>query len=142
MALGGDLESLEVKTVFVVGAVIVRDDSVLVCRRAPFKSLAGLWEFPGGKVERGETPEHALRREIMEELKVLVTVQQFVGSGEFEMNDVLIRLDCFQCSLAGSVPVKSTDHDQLKWLKKNELESIPWAPADIPVVEAVRSLLN
>lgn len=73
------------KTISVVGAVIILDDSVLACRRAPFKSQAGLWEFPGGKVEAGESPEEALRREIIEELGVPVEVKQFVGTGEHQM---------------------------------------------------------
>jgi 8-oxo-dGTP diphosphatase len=133
---------LEVKTISVVGAVIILDDSVLACRRAPFKSQAGLWEFPGGKVEAGESAEEALRREIMEELGVPVVVERFVGAGEYQMMDVLIQLDCYRCILEGEKPVGSKDHDQLKWLKKDQLETIPWAPADIPVLSAVEALLN
>lgn len=130
------------KTISVVGAVIILNDSVLACRRAPFKSQAGLWEFPGGKVEPGESPEDALRREIMEELGVAVLVKQFVGAGEFQMTDVLIRLDCFQCSLQDDTPVKSKDHDQLRWLEKEQLETVAWAPADIPIVQAVKAFLG
>jgi len=133
---------VEVKTVSVVGAVIILDDSVLACRRAPFKSQAGLWEFPGGKVEAGESPEEALRREIMEELGVPVVVEQFMGTGEFQMTDVLIRLDCYRCILEGEMPVESKDHDQLKWLRKHQMGSVMWAPADIPIVPAVKALLN
>jgi 8-oxo-dGTP diphosphatase len=133
---------LEVKTISVVGAVIILDDSVLACRRAPFKSQAGLWEFPGGKVEAGESPEKALRREIMEELGVPVAVEQFVGAGEYQMTDVRIRLDCYQCVLQEKAPIKSKDHDQLRWLKKDQLETVTWAPADVPVMECVKTLLN
>lgn len=129
------------KTISVVGAVIIVDKTVLACRRAPFKSQAGLWEFPGGKVEAGESPEEALRREIMEELGVPIVVKQFMGAGEFQMTDVLIRLDCYQCSLQGGTPVRSKDHDQLRWLKKMELQSVIWAPADVPVVACVEALL-
>jgi len=141
MALVSDNESLEVKTISVVGAVIILDNSVLACRRAPFKSQAGLWEFPGGKVDSGETPESALRREIMEELGVPVVVEQFVGAGEFRLSDSIILLDCYRCVLSGKTPVKSRDHDQLRWLSKEELQSVIWAPADIPVVACVESLL-
>jgi len=130
-----------VKTISVVGAVIILDDSVLACRRAPFKSQAGLWEFPGGKVEAGESPEEALRREIMEELGVPVAVEQFVGAGEYQMTDVQIRLDCYRCVLQEKAPIRSKDHDQFRWLKKDQLETVTWAPADIPVVQAVEALL-
>ncbi len=133
---------MEVKTISVVGAVIIVDDSVLACRRAPFKSQAGLWEFPGGKVELGELPEEALRREIMEELRVPVVVERFVGAGEFQMTDVLIRLDCYRCFLEGEIPIRSNDHDQLAWLKIHQLYKVAWAPADIPVLKAVEALLN
>ena len=130
------------KTISVVGAVIILDDSVLACRRAPFKSQAGLWEFPGGKVEAGEAPEEALRREIMEELGVPVAVKQFVGAGEYQMTDVLIRLDCYRCILEGETPAESNDHDQLRWLEKDQLETVVWAPADVPVIEYVKAILK
>jgi 8-oxo-dGTP diphosphatase len=133
---------LEVKTISVVGAVIILDDSVLACRRAPFKSQAGLWEFPGGKVEAGESPEEALRREIMEELGVPVAVKQFVGAGEYQMKDVLIRLNCYRCVLQERAPARSKDHDQLRWLEKDQLETVVWAPADVPVIEYVKAILK
>jgi 8-oxo-dGTP diphosphatase len=101
-----------------------------------------LWEFPGGKVEAGESPEKALRREIMEELGVPVAVEQFVGAGEYQMTDVLIRLDCYRCVLQEKTPIKSKDHDQLRWLKKDQLETVAWAPADVPVMESVKRLFN
>ena len=130
------------KTISVVGAVIILNDSVLACRRAPFKSQAGLWEFPGGKVEAGESSEEALRREIMEELEVPVVVGKFLGSGELGMTDVLIRLDCYQCVLQGAPPLRSKDHDRLRWLNIDQLDEVEWAPADVPVVDSVKALLN
>ncbi|MEN2739144.1 (deoxy)nucleoside triphosphate pyrophosphohydrolase [Microbacterium sp. X-17] len=114
----------------VVAAVIVRDGAVLACRRAAHKDAAGRWEFPGGKVEAGETPQDALRRELREELGVAVRV------GVLLDRTVTGRVDlaCYAATLVGAAPTASTDHDALKWRATDDLAGLDWADADRPVV--------
>ncbi|MEY9853958.1 8-oxo-dGTP diphosphatase [Leifsonia sp. EB41] len=114
----------------VVAAVIVRDGAVLACRRAAHKDAAGRWEFPGGKVEAGETPEEALRRELREELgaeaRVGALLDRTATGG--------VELACYAVTLAGPAPTASTDHDALEWRATDDLEGLEWADADRPVV--------
>jgi 8-oxo-dGTP diphosphatase len=121
--------------------VIVRDDdradrAVLACRRARHKDAAGLWEFPGGKVEAGETPPEALVRELREELGVDVRV------GALLDRTVTGRVDlaCYAATLVGPPPTISTDHDALEWRAPDSLGGVEWAPADRPAVAVLGGL--
>ena len=120
----------------VVAAVIVRDGAVLACRRARHKDAAGRWEFPGGKVEPGEAPEDALRRELREELGVEVRVGALLdrtATGRVE-------LACYAATLVGAAPTASTDHDELQWRGPGDLAGLDWADADRPVVALLGSV--
>lgn len=119
----------------VVAAVIERDDTFLACRRRPGKAAAGRWEFPGGKIERGETAEEALVREIREELGVGIRVTGHLTT------DVTggIRLACLHARLIGAAPVASTDHDVLRWVSRAELGELEWADADLPAVRLLQA---
>jgi 8-oxo-dGTP diphosphatase len=122
----------------VVAAVITDDEGrVLACRRAPHKSLAGLWEFPGGKVEPGESDEEALVREIREELGVQIEVGQFLGSSIGPADDIEINLVAYLAMLVGSKITQSSDHDGFRWLLASELGDLKWAPADMPFVRSL-----
>jgi 8-oxo-dGTP diphosphatase len=124
----------------VVAAVIQRDGKILACRRAPHKSLAGLWEFPGGKVEPGETDEVALAREIREELSIEITVGEFIAESVAPAGEAMILLNAYwaQTNVAGEV--SSTDHDRMEWLAPADLETVTWAPADVPFLALVLKL--
>ena len=120
--------------VLVVGAVIAHADKVLCCRRAPGKASAGLWEFPGGKVEADETPEQALAREIQEELGVPILVGDLVLRATTAVDGREIDLACYWATLQHDAPAVSTDHDELVWLPIADLMSLDWAKPDLPAV--------
>ena len=116
----------------VVAAVIERDGKILACRRAPHKSLAGLWEFPGGKVEPGETDEVALAREILEELGIEITVGEFIAESVAPAGQAMIHLNAYWAETTVAGEVSSTDHDRMEWLSPKDVSDYEWAPADVP----------
>lgn len=123
----------------VSAAVIIHNNRYLAARRAPGRSSGGLWEFPGGKIEAGETPEIALIREIREELALEVTVGDALGVFSTEVSGTVIELHCFYAYPSGykntqPIEVALNDHSEIKWCDRSELKSLEWAQADIPVV--------
>lgn len=130
----------EYKEIDVVAAVFRRGDKILCARRNASKDLGGFWEFPGGKVERDETHAKALQRELSEELGVDVNVGAFICTTKHDYPELRIQLHSYWCETAGD-PVRSTDHDLLKWCSKGELDELQWAPADIKSLEMVRQVL-
>lgn len=127
------------RTLEVVAAVIAVGDTVLACRRAPDRSSGGKWEFPGGKVEPGESPADALVREIREELDVDIRVGELLDRSTTVMGDVAIDLACYSATLVGPAPTTSTDHDELRWLAPGELPALDWANPDLPLVKRLTS---
>ncbi|UFS57607.1 (deoxy)nucleoside triphosphate pyrophosphohydrolase [Subtercola endophyticus] len=126
----------EVVHVFVVGAVIAHGGKVLCCRRAPGKASAGLWEFPGGKIEAGETPEQALAREIQEELGVPILVGDLVLRAITSVDGREIDLACYWATLQHDAPSASTDHDQVSGCPE---EVSTGAPRSSPSVRCARN---
>lgn len=119
----------------VVAAVIFDGDRVLACRRSPDRAAGGQWEFPGGKVEAGELPEEAVRREISEELAIDVRVVGELTTADTEVGEVTIRLICLRAQLVGDPPLSSTDHDRMEWVPVKELRGLDWAMPDLPAVQ-------
>nr|WP_221375626.1 (deoxy)nucleoside triphosphate pyrophosphohydrolase [Actinoplanes polyasparticus] len=125
----------------IVAAVIITDGRVLACERSAPVEVAGRWEFPGGKVEPGETDEQALARECAEELGVRVEVGDRVGPdvslahGRAVLRVFAVRL------LEGDVP-RALEHTSMRWLAKDELDSVHWLPADKPIVAELPALLG
>jgi 8-oxo-dGTP diphosphatase len=122
------------KHINVVGAVIIRDGRILCAKRGGDGPLAGKWEFPCGKVEQGETPEAALRREIHEELGCEIEVGDEVAATTHGYDFATVTLTTFRCHLVSGTP-HLTDHSELAWLAPADLATLDWAPADLPAVE-------
>jgi 8-oxo-dGTP diphosphatase len=93
----------------------------------------GLWEFPGGKVEPGETPADALRREMAEELGCTVDVGAHVATCEHENGSGIVILETYRCTLVTGEP-RASEHDEIRWLAPEQLADLPWSPADLPTV--------
>jgi len=126
------------EALLVVGAVIVRDGAVLACRRSADRSAGGKWEFPGGKVQTGESNEAALRRELREELGVDARIGDLVCAAEVPVGSRTIDLRCYW-AVADEVPVTSTDHDDLRWVRPAALAALDWAEPDWPTVRVLES---
>lgn len=128
------------KDIYVVGAILVRNQKILCAQRGGEKSLAYLWEFPGGKIEDGETAQEALKRELMEELKIEVSMAEDIfDHSAYEYDFGRVHLTTILCQLKGSEPVL-TEHVAIKWLAPDELSTLDWAPADIPAVQKLAQL--
>jgi 8-oxo-dGTP diphosphatase len=127
-----------VDPVVVVGAALVRDGRVLASRRTDPPHLSGLWEFPGGKVEPGESDAEALVRELREELRVEAEVGARVGPDLPIGATAVLRVHL--CRLVSGEPAL-VDHDAHRWLGADELDEVPWIPVDLPVVQELRVLL-
>lgn len=125
------------KQINVVAAVIVRDNRILATQRGYGEFKDG-WEFPGGKIESGETPEDALKREIMEELKVEIDVRELIGVVEYDYTDFHLNMVCFWCTLKGG-EIQLVEHEAGRWLKKEKLEELEWLPADWELIERIIS---
>ncbi|QRY56348.1 (deoxy)nucleoside triphosphate pyrophosphohydrolase [Sphingobacterium siyangense] len=118
----------------VVCGIIFKDDLVLICRRKSEKSLGGYWEFPGGKVEDGESNEESLLRELIEELNLTVKIKRHFFDTVHQYDNGAIELISFICETE-NIASESTDHDQLEWVKISDLLNWKLAPADIPIAK-------
>jgi 8-oxo-dGTP diphosphatase len=120
------------KTIKVVAAVIKKDNKIFATQRG-YGELKGGWEFPGGKIEAGETPQEALIREIKEELDTFIEVGELIDTIEYDYPTFHLSMDCFWCTIKeGKLILK--EHEAAKWLASDELETVDWLPADIGLV--------
>ncbi len=121
-------------TINVTAAIITRDGKVLAARRGPGKHLEGYWEFPGGKLEKNETPEGCLERELAEEFRIRSKAGAYIGESVYDYGEKIVRLLGYEVEhLSGDFEL--VDHDELRWLEVDQLSDVKWAPADIPLVE-------
>lgn len=121
------------KHVEVVAAVIKKDNKIFCCQRGPKGECAYKWEFPGGKIEPGETKEEALVREIKEELNCLIKVNDFITTVNHEYNTFSITMHVYSCELIEGMPQLS-EHQNSKWCTKEELTYIDFAKADKNII--------
>ena len=132
------------KTVNVVAAIIIRKDSngkkyVFATQRGYGEFKDG-WEFPGGKIESGETPQTALQREIREELATQISVGEKIATIEYDYPTFHLSMQCFVCEVV-SGKLELLEHENAAWLTKENLYSVNWLPADITILDAVEELL-
>lgn len=124
----------------IVGAAIILNGRVLAGERSDPPAAAGRWEFPGGKVEPGESETDALVRECDEELGVTIEIGERIG-GDVVMANGRATLKVWTAALRDGTP-EAREHAELRWLAADELDSVPWLPADAPIVAALRPLLS
>lgn len=125
------------KTIRVVAAIIIEKEKVFATQRG-YGGFKDGWEFPGGKIELGETPETAIVREIKEELDTEIEVVKLLDTVEYDYPQFHLSMDCFICKIkSGDLVLK--EHEAAKWLTKENLDSVDWLPADLSLVEKIRS---
>lgn len=123
------------KPIKVVGAIIENDNNEILCAlRSPKMSLPNMWEFPGGKVEENENLAQAIVREIQEELKCSIESKEVFNDNTHDYEKFIVNLITIKCKIKEGTPIAS-EHSKLIWLKRENLQSLKWAPADIPAVE-------
>lgn len=126
------------KHIEVVAAIIRDDEGRVFATQRGYGDFKDYWEFPGGKMEAGESPEEALRREIWEELETRVIVRQLLTTVDWDYPQFHLTLHCYWCSVqSGSLTLK--EHEAARWLAPTELESVEWLPADKAVIEMIES---
>ena len=129
------------KQIEVVAAIIHDRQGRIFATQRGYGEWKDWWEFPGGKMEEGETPEEALKREIREELSTEISVDDFLCTVEYDYPKFRLKMYCFLCSLT-SEALHLNEHEAARWLAKDELESVRWLPADLEVVEKIKDALN
>ena len=127
------------KTVKVAAAIIQKENQVFATQRG-YGDFKDGWEFPGGKIEPGETPEEALVREIKEELDTEITIRKLIYVVEYDYSQFHLTMDCYLCEvLSGQLVLK--EHEAARWLTKDTLESVDWLPADVDLISKLKELL-
>ena len=128
------------KTVKVVAAIIIQENKIFATQRGYGEFKDG-WEFPGGKIEPGETPQEALVREIKEELDIEIEVKDFLETVEYDYPEFHLSMDCFFCVIkSGELVLK--EHEAARWLTAETLDSVDWLPADQGLVEGIREYMQ
>ena len=132
------------KTVRVVAAVIratnENGEPIIFATQRGYGDFKGGWEFPGGKIEEGETPQEALKREIMEELDTEISVGELIDTVEYDYPTFHLSMDCFLCEIEkGNLVLK--EHEAAKWLVKEQLKNVEWLPADVTIINRVNRVI-
>lgn len=124
------------KTIRVVAAVIKDNNKIFATQRG-YGDFKGGWEFPGGKIEEGETPQEALKREIMEELDTEIEIGELIDTIEYDYPHFHLSMGCYWCSVVnGDLVLK--EHEEARWLGKDEMMEVEWLPADVKLIEKIK----
>ena len=122
----------------VIKAVNENNKPIIFATQRGYGEFKGGWEFPGGKIEAGETPKEALKREIMEELDTEISVGELIDTIEYDYPEFHLSMDCFWCEMvSGDLVLK--EHEAAKWLDKEMLYSVDWLPADVRLIEKIKA---
>ena len=133
------------KTIRVVAAVIKsvneKGEPIILATQRGYGDLKGGWEFPGGKVEPGETPQAAIKREIMEELAAEIAVGKWIDTIEYDYPTFHLSMDCFWCEIVnGDLVLK--EHEAARWLTREQLDDVAWLPADITIIDKIAAVMD
>ena len=124
------------KQINVVAAVIVRNGKIFATQRG-YGEWKDWWEFPGGKIEPGESPEEALQREIREELAIDIAIGRLLTTVDYDYPDFHLTMHSYLCHLKDDIQPHLLEHEAARWLGKSELEEVKWLPADVEVIKAI-----
>ena len=126
------------KTIQVVAAIIHDSEGRIFATQRGYGDFKDYWEFPGGKMESGETAEEALKREIWEELETRIVVERFVMTVEWDYPQFHLTMHCYLCHVeSGHLELK--EHEAARWLSKDELENVEWLPADLQIITLLKN---
>lgn len=128
------------RTINVVAAIIKNEDKIFVTQRG-YGEFKDYWEFPGGKIEAGETPQEALRREILEELDTEIEVGERLAIVEWDYPEFHLHMDCFWASVVKG-HLTLLEHEAAKWLSAEELSSVDWLPADLELIKTIKDSMS
>lgn len=123
------------KQIEVVAAIIIKDGKLFVTQRG-YGEWKDWWEFPGGKIEAGETPKDALKREIREELQMEIEAGELLATVEYDYPKFHLSMQCFVCSVVRG-QLSLIEHEDARWLRKDELDSVKWLPADLEILPLI-----
>lgn len=127
------------KQIEVVAAIIHDPEGQIFATQRGYGEWKDYWEFPGGKIEPGESPEEALRREILEELETCIAIEKFVTTLEYDYSNFHLTMYCYWCHIeSGSLKLK--EHEAAKWLNIDELDSVEWLPADLLLIKRIKNI--
>ena len=124
------------KKIEVVAAIICKDGAYFATQRG-YGEFEGMWEFPGGKIEPGESAEDALKREIQEELGVDITIDKFLCTTDYDYPSFHLTMHCYLCSIV-SGEIELREHKSARWLTKESLDSVEWLPADLDIIKKLK----
>ena len=124
-----------------VAAAVIRNGNRIFATQRGYGEFKDMWEFPGGKIEAGEEREHALKREIMEELDTEIAIDSFICTVEHDYPSFHITMHCYRCSVkSGELTLK--EHESARWLSADQLYSVDWLPADISIISKLEEILR